>query len=1003
MARKPFYKVLHGVTAAVVTVLFASLSVPATPAAFAAEPPTVTISGTVTGGDASGPLIAAAAVTLRDDGTPVATATTSSDGAYELTGVPADGRTFILTIIPASGSEYLRSDITPIVPNPSGPNTVDVALVLGVRISGTVALTSGQSPAGAKVTVLSSGYPVTSRTVGSDGAFDIPGLNSGTYRVRGELAGNGPVEVELKSTVLGQTYPIALDLLSPGVVSGTVTSSTTGLPVEGIDVTRNGQSTRTDADGSYALTAASIGSYPVTFSDPLGAYVLQRTAPVVVATAQSIDAVDAVLVPAAVITGTVYGSDGGPLGGVRVTSDLFGPEIWAISDFEGHYRIAGLPAGTYPLVGLPEEAPATSGHLETTGPTVTVAVGQQLDGVDFALDPFSVVSGVLTRSAPLEGDITKFRITYISLDESFTEDGTNYRRTTQPDADGRYEIGLPPGRYLIRISPPWDGATGEYDTSYEISWWENIRGDFDYEYADGSLSSGTKIFVVERTTPASLDLAINRGNSFTTVPYPTITGTLRVGQTLTATYGSWKPAASTVRFEWRRDSIPIPGATTAQYVVTDADIGTKLTFALTGSSPASGIATSVSAPVTPVRVLEPTPTPTIVGSPAVGSTLTAEPGTWGPAPVALAYQWTRNGTAIAGATAITYQVQSDDAGKKLAVTVTGSKSGYPTVSKTSVSVSVPLPPPVVERLAGQDRYEVSALVSREVAPGGSPLVYLASGENFSDSLSGSAIAAQRDAPLLLSTRSSVPASIATEIARLEPADIVVLGGENTLGPAVISQLHAIVPGATVTRIGGADRFEMSRNLIQDTEFGAASSSRLLIATGRGFPDALSATPAAASVGAPVLLVDGQRTSFTSAERKLLRDRGITFVTLMGGTASVSGGLQGQLDSLGITNGRVSGADRYVVSQKTATQFFRAQNSRDVVYIATGENFPDALSGGVLAAYAQPTPIFLAQKGCLDQGMIDHIKALKAKRIVILGGPNTIAFSSFPLPACPARG
>ncbi len=77
------------------------------------------------------------------------------------------------------------------------------------------------------------------------------------------------------------------------------------------------------------------------------------------------------------------------------------------------------------------------------------------------------------------------------------------------------------------------------------------------------------------------------------------------------------------------------------------------------------------------------PTPTISGSAVVGEKLTAKAGEWKPAPVTLAYQWLRDGSAISGATKTSYTLTNADVGKSISVTVTGSKAGYSTTSKTS--------------------------------------------------------------------------------------------------------------------------------------------------------------------------------------------------------------------------------------------------------------------------------------------------------------------------------
>jgi len=84
------------------------------------------------------------------------------------------------------------------------------------------------------------------------------------------------------------------------------------------------------------------------------------------------------------------------------------------------------------------------------------------------------------------------------------------------------------------------------------------------------------------------------------------------------------------------------------------------------------------------RVLT-TATPKIAGTAKVGRTLTAKPGTWGPKGTKLHYQWYRSGKAIKGATGKTHKATAADAGRKLTVKVTGTRSGYLSASKTSAS------------------------------------------------------------------------------------------------------------------------------------------------------------------------------------------------------------------------------------------------------------------------------------------------------------------------------
>jgi subtilisin family serine protease len=76
---------------------------------------------------------------------------------------------------------------------------------------------------------------------------------------------------------------------------------------------------------------------------------------------------------------------------------------------------------------------------------------------------------------------------------------------------------------------------------------------------------------------------------------------------------------------------------------------------------------------------------TVSGSWLVGRTITAKPGTWNASGVTFSYRWSRNGTAISGATKATYKTTTKDVGQRLTVTVTAKKSGYQTGTTTAMS------------------------------------------------------------------------------------------------------------------------------------------------------------------------------------------------------------------------------------------------------------------------------------------------------------------------------
>jgi putative cell wall-binding protein len=160
----------------------------------------------------------------------------------------------------------------------------------------------------------------------------------------------------------------------------------------------------------------------------------------------------------------------------------------------------------------------------------------------------------------------------------------------------------------------------------------------------------------------------------------------------------------------------------------------------------------------------------------------------------------------------------------------------------------------VTRLSGADRYATAAAVSRATFPGSSPPVaFIATGQNFPDGLAAVPAAVGAGGPLLLVRGGSVPDATATELGRLRPGRIVILGGTGVVSEGVAASLRASTSG-DVTRIGGADRYATAAQIARAHFAGARPAAYL--ATGVTFADALSGGPAAGIDEAPVLLVRG---------------------------------------------------------------------------------------------------------------------------------------------------
>ncbi|MDO9395283.1 MAG: cell wall-binding repeat-containing protein, partial [Herbiconiux sp.] len=219
--------------------------------------------------------------------------------------------------------------------------------------------------------------------------------------------------------------------------------------------------------------------------------------------------------------------------------------------------------------------------------------------------------------------------------------------------------------------------------------------------------------------------------------------------------------------------------------------------------------------------------------------------------------------------------------------------------------------PGAERLAGADRYETAVAASRARFPSTARRVYVVSGEKFADALSAGPVAIAAGAPLLLTPATTLPASVEAEIKRLQPTEIIVAGGSASVSQEVIALIaRAGGTRASVTRIAGADRYEVSQKLVAT----APTSSVIYLASGQSYPDALAAAPAAHVSGSAVLLVDGSLEALPdSTMRFLVTTVGATQVRLAGGPATLSESIRRQLEEAVAEVSRLGGADRYATA------------------------------------------------------------------------------------------
>lgn len=286
----------------------------------------------------------------------------------------------------------------------------------------------------------------------------------------------------------------------------------------------------------------------------------------------------------------------------------------------------------------------------------------------------------------------------------------------------------------------------------------------------------------------------------------------------------------------------------------------------------------------------------------------------------------------------------------------------------------------VSRVAGSNRFATAARLSSASFEPGIDVAYVATGTNFADALSGGVAAALDEVPVLLVAPDDLPIETAEELDRLDPGRIVILGGSAAVSDDVRDALAAFTDGP-VDRLSGPDRFATAVAVAQ-AAFGDGADT-VYIATGADFPDALAGVPAAASRPGPLLLVTEDTVpEVTAAELERL-DPGL--IVLLGGPAVVDHSVEAELDTYGDVD-RLFGPNRFATAAAVAASEIPAA---DTVYVATGDNFADALTAGAVAG-SEPAPVLLATAAAIPEGTSAALARIGPRRIIVMGGTAAVS-------------
>lgn len=241
--------------------------------------------------------------------------------------------------------------------------------------------------------------------------------------------------------------------------------------------------------------------------------------------------------------------------------------------------------------------------------------------------------------------------------------------------------------------------------------------------------------------------------------------------------------------------------------------------------------------------------------------------------------------------------------------------------------------PSYTRLAGADRIETAIQIAQAAFPTGADIVILARADDFPDALAGAPLAYKEHAPILLTDPVELDPRILAEIQQLAPRKIILLGGTGAISASIAEQLQLTYQ---VERIEGADRYSTAAAIARNL----GTLGQAVVVNGQNFPDAISVAAIAARQGIPVILTSAS--NLDPNTDSVLRQLLVSETYVIGGEGVIQPNVFASLP----VAVRYGGQDRY----ETAAAVLKANPpTGGLLYVATGENFPDALTGGVLAA------------------------------------------------------
>lgn len=288
------------------------------------------------------------------------------------------------------------------------------------------------------------------------------------------------------------------------------------------------------------------------------------------------------------------------------------------------------------------------------------------------------------------------------------------------------------------------------------------------------------------------------------------------------------------------------------------------------------------------------------------------------------------------------------------------------------------------RLWGNTAFDtMSAIVSHGFSTTGKTVV-ISTSSNFKDALASNGLAGLYNAPILFTNSTSLPAQTKTQLTRLKPSHIIIVGGSAAISNNVFNEIQKVT-GVTPQRYWGQNAADTA-NAIAKAGKGKWTNKNAIVITETSYQDGMSIGPYAYAKRSPIFYAKDGKT-LTNNTLSTMKSLGITKIYIIGGSSAVSTNVENQIKASGMNVERIWGQSAINTSQAVAQFSIKQGMKANGMGIANTNSYYDGLAAGPLLGKNNSVLVLTNSKD------MSAIKAIYSRKTVsslyIFGGKYAV--------------